>query len=89
MAMRDQESHEDTFLSEKKENQTENGQTYNDIQNQVKTLPAGVATFSAGAGGAGEGFGAGADGFFSSGGDTLGTQDAKITTKTPKSETRT
>lgn len=47
-------------------------------------LPAGGATFCAGAGGAGgagaEGFGAGADGFFSSGGDTLGIQDAKVTT---------
>lgn len=51
----------------------------------LNRLPAGGATFCAGAGGGGgaggEGFGVGTDGFFSSGGDTLGIQDAKITTK--------
>ena len=46
----------------------------------MNKLPAGGANFSAGGGG--EGFGAGSEGFFSSGGDTLGIQDAKITTKT-------
>ena len=54
---------------------------------KVNRLPAGGAALAAGAEGAagaggGAGFAAGADGFFSSGGETLGIQDAKITTKT-------
>ncbi len=53
----------------------------------MKKLPAGGATFSAGGGG--EGFGADADGFFSSGGDTLGIQDAKIITKKTTSLVKT
>lgn len=47
----------------------------------MRELPAAGVTFSAGAGAAGAGFGTGADGFFSSGGDNLGVQDAKVTTK--------
>lgn len=45
----------------------------------MNCLPARGAVFSAGAGAGGN---RGADGFFSSGGETLGIQDAKITTKT-------
>lgn len=72
-----------TFASVRKENKSINRHKVNTFtHNQVKKLPAGRVTFSAGAGGGGgAGFGAGTDGFFSTGGDTLGIQDFKIITK--------
>lgn len=47
----------------------------------MEQIPAGRGTLAAGGGGAGFDTGVGTDGFFSSGGETLGIQDAKITTK--------
>lgn len=58
------------------------------MRNKLNRLPAGGAPFCS-RGGVGEGFGAGRDGFFSSGGGTLGIQDVKVTTETAAQSAKT